>query len=232
MTGERGSGKKDRFYWTIRAIFGFIYRFLMRIEVVGQENFDVDGPCLIVVNHLSVFDPPLLLTLFPKRARALAAAKYRRHLFFGPLVHAAGAIFVRRGEVDRQALRAALKVLREGGYLGMAPEGTRSKTGQLQRAKEGAAYLASRTDATIVPVAVTGTEKMIGALKRLRREWVRVVVGEPFKLPPADGPVKGPQLAAYTDLIMCRLAALLPESYRGFYRNRCAADSTPLPVGD
>lgn len=230
--GVKEAAKGDRFYWVIRAIFRFLYRFLARIEVVGRENFDVGGPCLVVVNHLSVFDPPLLLIIFPKRARALAAAKYRRHLLFGPLVHAAGAIFVRRGEVDRQALRAALKVLREGGYLGMAPEGTRSKTGQLQPAKEGAAYLASRTGATIVPVAVTGTEKMVGALKRLRRERVRVVVGEPFKLPPADGPVKGAQLAVYTDLIMCRLAALLPESYRGFYRHRCAADGASLPVGD
>jgi len=157
----------------------------------------------------------------------MAAEKYRRHPLFGPILHLTGVIFVRRGTVDRRALGAALKVLRSGGVVVLAPEGTRSKTGQLQQAKEGAAYLASRTDPTIVPVAITGTEKMVDALKRLRRERVRVVIGEPFRLPPAGGPVKGPQLAAYTDLIMCRMAALLPESYRGFYRGRCASDGQP-----
>lgn len=225
-------GKKDRGYWMVRKVFDLIYRVLARIKVVGRENLDVEGPCLVIMNHLSVFDPPLLGILLPRRGWALAAEKYRRHPLFGPILHLTGVIFVRRGKVDRRALRAALKVLREGGVIGLAPEGTRSKTGQLQRAKEGVAYLASRTDATIVPVAFTGTEKMVSALKRLRRGRVRVVVGEPFKLPAANSPAKGPQLAAYTDLIMCRLAALLPESYRGYYRDRCTPDGTPLPMGD
>lgn len=226
MSGE----KKDRRYWMVRAIFEFAYHVLARIEVVGRENLEVDGPCLVIVNHLSVFDPPLLLTLLPRRGWAMSAEKYRRHPVFGPILYLIGVIFVRRGEVDRRALRAVLKVLREGGMVGLAPEGTRSKTGQLQQAKDGAAYMASRTAATIVPVAIIGTEKMVSALKRLRRERVRVVIGEPFKLPPADGPVKGPQLTAYTDLIMCRLTALLPESYRGFYRDRCAPGGAPLPT--
>jgi 1-acyl-sn-glycerol-3-phosphate acyltransferase len=221
MTSVR-EGKRDRCYWTVRAIFAFIYRILARIKVVGQENLNLDGACLVVVNHLSVFDPPLLGTLLPRRSWALAAEKYRRHPLFGPIMRLVGVIFVRRGEVDRRALRAALKVLREDGVVVLAPEGTRSGTGQLQRAKTGAAYLASRTGATVVPVAITGTEKMVSAVKRLRREQVRVVVGEPFKLPTTGERVKGPQLVAYTDLIMCRLAALLPESYRGYYRTRCS----------
>jgi 1-acyl-sn-glycerol-3-phosphate acyltransferase len=224
--------KRDRGYWIMQKIFGLFYRGLAQVEVVGRENLTIEGPCLAVANHLSVFDPPLMLSLYPRRAWALAAEKYRCHRLFGPVLHFIGVIFVRRGEVDRRALRAALKVLREGGVVALAPEGTRSKTGQLQQAKEGAAFLASRTDTTIVPVGITGTEKMLSALKRLRRQRVRVVVGEPFKLPHASGPVKGPQLAAYTDLIMCRLAALLPESYRGYYRDRCAPDGTPVPSGD
>lgn len=221
---------RDRGYWIMRAIFGFLLRVVTRIEVIGRENLDVDGPCLVAANHLSVFDPPLLLTLLPRRGWGLAAEKYRRHPLFGPVLHLIGVIYVRRGEIDRRALWAALKVLREGGILGLAPEGTRSKIGQLQQAKDGAAYLASRTDATIVPVVVTGTEKVLCALKRLHRGQVRIVIGEPFKLPPTDGPVKSPQLTAYTDLIMCRLASLLPESYRGFYRDRCAPDGRPLPT--
>ena len=224
--------KRDRGYWIMQKIFGLLYRGLAQVEVVGRENLTVEGPCLAVANHLSVFDPPLLLSFYPRRAWALAAEKYSRHRLFGPILHFIGVIFVRRGEVDRQALRAALKVLREGGVVALAPEGTRSKTGQLQQAKEGAAYLASRADTTILPVGITGTEKMLSALKRLRRQRVRVVVGEPFKLPHAGGLVKSPQLAAFTDLIMCRLAALLPESYRGYYRHRCPPDGTAIPTDD
>ena len=218
------NGERDIRYLILKKVFSFIYHLLARIEVIGQENFYVDGPCLVVVNHLSVFDPPLLLLLFPRRAWSFAAEKYHHHPLFGPILHLIGVIFVKRGEVDREALRAALKVLREGGAVGLAPEGTRSKTGQLQEAKSGAAYLASRTDATIVPVGVTGTESMVSNLKRLRRGRLKIVVGEPFKLPPSQGRVKGPQLAVYTELIMCRIAALLPESYRGYYRDRCAPD--------
>ena len=134
--------------------------------------------------------------------------------------------------MDRHALRAALKVLKEGGAVGLAPEGTRSKVGQLQQAKDGAAYLASRTGATIVLAAVTGTENMLSDLKRLRRGRIKVVIGEPFKLPSFQGVARGSLLATYTELIMCRLAALLPESYRGYYRHRCAPDGTPMPRGD
>ena len=227
MTARRDG--KDRRYWLVQDFFTLVYRLLMHIEVTGRENLNVEGPCLVIANHLSVFDPPLVGTLLPRRGWALAAEKYRHHLLFAPVLHFVGVIFVRRGEVDRQALRAALKVLREGGLLAIAPEGTRSQTGQLQQAKEGVAYLASRTNATIVPVAVAGTEKVIGTLKRLRRPRVQVIIGEPFKLPPVARAAKGPQLVNYTDLIMCRLATLLPESYRGYYRDRCASKGTPLP---
>jgi 1-acyl-sn-glycerol-3-phosphate acyltransferase len=221
---------QDWRYRLVRSFFTLVYRLLMHIEVVGRENLRVKGTCMVILNHLSVFDPPLVGILLPRRGWALAAEKYRRHPLFGPVARLVGVIFVRRGEVDRQALRAALKVLREGGLMAIAPEGTRSRTGQLQRAKEGVAYLASRTGATIVPLAIAGTEKVLSTLMRLRRPQVQVVIGEPFTLPSANEPVKGPQLAAYTDLIMCRLAALLPESYRGYYRHRCASDGTPLPT--
>jgi 1-acyl-sn-glycerol-3-phosphate acyltransferase len=221
---------KDRRFWIVRKIFALIYHFIVRIEIVGQDHFHVDGPCIVVANHLSVFDPPLALILFPRRAWGFAAEKYRRHPLFSPILNLIDVIYIKRGEVDRQALRAALKVLRRGDALGVAPEGTRSEIGQLQRGKEGVAYLASRSNATIVPAAITGTENVIANLKRLRRTPVRLVVGEPFKLPPAGGGSARQQLAAYTDLIMCRIAALLPESYRGYYRHRCAPDGTPLPT--
>lgn len=209
---------RDRLYWIMRSIFSSVFHFLLNIEIEGQENLDIDGACLVVANHLSALDLPLLYIFFPRRGWALAAEEYRLHPIWGPFLHLIGVIFVQRNKVDRRALRAALRILQEGGVVALHPEGTRSRTGQLQEGKRGAAYLATRTTATIIPVAITGSEKIWSALLRLHRQQVRIVVGQPFTLMPMSGPVRGPQLVAHTDFIMCRLAALLPESYRGFYR--------------
>jgi 1-acyl-sn-glycerol-3-phosphate acyltransferase len=217
MSGVTG---KDRSYWIVRVILYILFHTLLRIEIIGQENLNVDGACLVITNHLSVLDLPLLLTLFPRRGWGLAADKYRRHPIWGPILHLIGVIFVHQGKGDRRALQAALSVLQEGGVVGLNPEGTRSKTGQLQPARTGVAYLAVYTGATIIPVAITGTERAVRALVQMHRQQVRIVIGLPFKLPSSNDPVTGPQLTAYTEFIMCKLAALLPESYRGYYRDR------------
>ena len=133
------------------------------------------------------------------------------------LVTIMNAIWVRRGEADREALRKALEVLHSGGVLGIAPEGTRSRETQaLQQGKVGTAYLATRADVPIVPVGISGTEQIRHRVRQLRRTDVRLAVGEPFRLP-ASGRVRGRQLEEYTDLIMRRIAELLPEEYRGVY---------------
>jgi 1-acyl-sn-glycerol-3-phosphate acyltransferase len=101
--------------------------------------------------------------------------------------------------------------------LGVAPEGTRARgTCALQKAKTGIAYLATRADVPIVPVGMAGTEKVKKNLPRLKRTDMRVVVGKPFRLP-ESGRVRGEKLEEYTDLIMHRIAELLPEEYRGVY---------------
>jgi len=204
-------------YRLLRAIVRLLLPLLMRIEVIGKENFPAKGPYILVVNHLSVFDAVVLFAVCPYTIRAFAAAKHRRNPIYAPLLAAVGSIWVRRGEVDRQALRGALEVLRRGEVLGLAPEGTRARgTYALQKGKTGAAYLATRADVPILPVGLTGTEKVKECLPRLRRAHVRVVVGKPFRLP-ESGRVRGPKLHEYTDLIMYRIAALLPPEYRGAY---------------
>jgi 1-acyl-sn-glycerol-3-phosphate acyltransferase len=128
-----------------------------------------------------------------------------------------GPVWVRRGEVDREALRKALEILERGEVLGVAPEGTRARGPYaLQKGKVGAAYLATRADVPIVPLGITGTENIKRDLPRLRRAYVRVVVGQPFRLP-ESGRVRSQKLHEYTDLIMYRIAELLPEEYRGVY---------------
>jgi 1-acyl-sn-glycerol-3-phosphate acyltransferase len=203
-------------YWTLHAFADFLMRLISRCEYVGLENIPRDPPYILVSNHLALFDSPLVLTVCPHVSRAFAAAKHKRNPLFYALLTAMGSVWVRRGEVDRGALEEALAVLQRGEVLGIAPEGTRSPTHALQKAKIGAAYLATRADVPLVPLAITGTEKIKHHLPRLRRAHVRVVVGKPFRLP-ENGHVRGQKLRQYTNIIMYRIAELLPEEYRGVY---------------
>lgn len=203
-------------YHVIRAIVDILVNLFIRREYVGLENFPAP-PYILAINHLSVFDTPVLLTICPHTIRALTAAKHKRNPIYAPLLAIMGSIWVRRGEVDRHALREALDVLKQGGVLGLAPEGTRARgTYALQEGKTGTAYLATRADVPIVPVGLAGTEQIKDNLPRLRRTYVRAVVGKPFRLP-ESGRVRGQKLHEYTDLIMHRIAELLPEEYRGVY---------------
>lgn len=201
-------------YWLERFIARTLLRLLTRWEVIGLEHVPRQGPFIVITNHLSMVDPPALMAALPCRVTAVAASKYIRHPF-GLLLGSADVIFVRRGQVDRKALRKALAVLASGKVLGIAPEGTRSKTGALQRGKPGVAYLALRANVPILPVAMAGTERVFRDLLRLRRPHVRVVVGEPFRLTMPENAER--PLQALTDEMMYRLAALLPPEYRGVY---------------
>jgi len=204
-------------YRVIRLIVSALLSLVTRREYVGLDNFPSQPPYILVINHLAVFDSPLLMAVCPHTLRALAAAKHKRNPIYAPLLVMVGSIWIRRGEVDRKALQEALDWLKSGGAMGMAPEGTRARgTYALQRGKTGVAYLATRADVPIVPVGLTGTEQIKRNLPRLRRTHVRVVVGEPFRLP-ESGEVRGQKLREYTDLIMHRIAELLPEEYRGVY---------------
>jgi 1-acyl-sn-glycerol-3-phosphate acyltransferase len=204
-------------YRILRLIAYIITKLTARLEFVGQDNIPDEPPYLLTTNHLSAFDLPSLLWVLPHTIRAFAASKHRSNPLYAPILEAAQTIWVRRGEVDRQALREALAVLERGEVLGVSPEGTRANESHaLQEAKAGAAYLATRADVPIVPVGIVGTEKIKHNLLRLRRTKVRIVVGQPFRLP-ESGQVRNRKLQEYTDLIMRRIAELLPEEYRGVY---------------
>lgn len=206
-------------YRVVRGIIGLVLRILARIEVEGEQYIPEKGPFLLVTNHLHWLDPPLLAAVFPYRPYVFAAEKWERHWFLGPFMASLDAIFVRRGEVDRKALRQALAVLEGGGVLGLAPEGTRSKTGALQRGRSGAAYMAYRTGVPLVPVVTMGQEEVFPCLRRLRRATVRVVYGPAFAATTTQGKASAAEVHAFADEIMYRLAALLPPKYRGVYRD-------------
>lgn len=215
-------------YRALRRIVALIMGLFYRYEVVGTEHVPPCGPVIVAVNHLHLFDPFAVAARIDRQIVTLAKSAWRSNIVVGGFLRLAGTIFVRRGEVDREALRACLQVLSQGKALAVAPEGTRSRSGALQRGKPGIAYLATRSDAAIMPVAIAGTQRLSDWL-HLRRPVCRVIIGKPFHLPRSDGKPSTEQLQEMTDVIMARIGVLLPENYWGVYAERIAAEAGPSP---
>ncbi|MFQ5399124.1 MAG: lysophospholipid acyltransferase family protein [Anaerolineae bacterium] len=191
---------------------------LARIEVHGRENIPSHGPYIVVLNHTSVIDTPVLLMSFPvMKWRFFAVEKWRSHPIYGPIMSWLGAIYIQRGEADRRKLREALDALAAGSVFGLAPEGTRSRIGALMPAKDGAAFLASRAGVPLLPVGLVNNDILFRNFKQLRPTKLQVKIGEPFYLPDIGRRVRTRDLAAYTHLIMVKIAALLPPRYHGHY---------------
>lgn len=208
-------------YQRLIKVLRFCFRLISNIEVTGVENVPQDGAFILATNHLSRLDTPLLGITCPRKVYAMVATKYLAYPLFRWLMDAADAIWVRRTEFDRDALVASLEVLKRGDVLGVAPEGTRSRTRMLQAGKPGVAFLAARLGVPIVPVGIAGTERIWEDLRHLRRPHLHVVYGEPFRLP-KEGKLTSEELQAATDLIMQRIAVLLPQEYRGVYAEAVA----------
>jgi 1-acyl-sn-glycerol-3-phosphate acyltransferase len=196
-----------------------LFQALTRLEILNLENVPREGGCLLVCNHLGILDGPLYFAVLPRKdVTGLVADKYRRNPLSRLLVKAARGIWINRESSDFRALRLAANYLKDGGLLGVAPEGTRSPTGALIQGKPGAAFLAEHVgQIPILPAAVTGTEKIFSQFLRLRRPCIRLVFGETFYLPPVDRKQRSAALQKNTDEMMCRIAALLPPAYRGVY---------------
>jgi len=208
------------FYRLLRAVVRVLLSMLSKLTVIGKDNLPSSGPCILVINHLHLLDPIVLMAILPFKVNVLIAEKYRKKFPIGPIVKLAGATFVRRGEVDRKALRKCLSILDAGGILGMSPEGTRSKTGALQRAKSGVAYFVQKTGAPLLPIAIWGTEKVVSGWKSFRRQEVHICIGELFSLPSPEKRLRSKDLQILADQIMLRIAELLPEEYRGAYAHQ------------
>ena len=212
--------------WLQRAWYRFVWvvvsalaRALCRIEKHGSSNVPETGPLIMVSNHLQLFDPPLVLAgmTYREDIKVLVAEKWGETWPASWFLKSMGAIFVRRGEVDREALNKILAELDQGGIVGLAPEGTRSRTGTMQRAKPGIAYLAIKADVPVLPIGVSGQNSVIAGWMRLRRPRVVVRIGRPFKLEPVHGRQKSQQLQARSDEVMRRVAVLVDEELRGVY---------------
>jgi 1-acyl-sn-glycerol-3-phosphate acyltransferase len=200
--------------WVVRLLF----KLFARVEVQGLEHIPAEGGFLLACNHFSRLDPALVFAVVDREdLTALVAEKYQRSLFFGWLVKAARGIYINREQADLSALRVAIDFLKRGGALGIAPEGTRSHTGKLMEGKTGVAYLADKAGLPVIPVAIWGTENAMQRLFHLRRPPIWMRVGQPFILDPVDRRQRAQVLQRNTEEIMCRIAALLPQQYRGVY---------------
>ena len=188
-----------------------------RWEVVGQEGILPRGRLIVVANHQSNADPPVLVAGINRPLNLVA----KRGLFRYPVVswfmHQWHAYPTDRDGRDVDLLRWLLRKLEGEEVVVLFPEGTRNPRG-IGLVNNGVAYLALKSNAPILPVGITGTEN-VQSFKRVPFPFthLKVNIGQPFSLPPMEGKVRGPLLDSLTDMIMSRVAALLPEEYRGEY---------------
>ena len=186
-------------------------------SVHGEENVPPMGPLIVVANHVSNFDPPLVSASFPRRIWFLA----KKELFKGPgrwFFTAYGAHPVNRSATDPKAYRWALEKLATDQCVMIFPEGTRSRTGAMKKAQPGVVRLAMKSQAAIVPVGITGTNGKNSPLHVFRPSGrLRINIGRAFTLPDIEGRPSAAVLQSMTDMIMERVAMLLPSEYQGVY---------------
>ncbi len=205
------------FYWVnVRSWASALVLLLTRREIKGRERIPRKGALILASNHLNLADPPVLTVVMPRRVVWMGKQELFDIPVFGLLYHLLGCIPVRRFQADLRALRRSQAALQRGLVLGMFPEGTRSGERGLGRAEPGTALLAIRTDTPVMPVAIWGTESVSLPRDLVRRTSVHVVFGEPFRLPKPQRLTKE-VVEEGTDLIMRRIAELLPERYHGVY---------------
>ena len=223
-----------RTYRLVRLAVGALFKVFVGPRVRGRQNVPQTGPLLLVANHLSYLEPPLIGVVLPRRLTFLTRNDVFDVAWVGRFARAVGMLPVTpRGPRSRDAIRLALQLLEQGEVVGIFPEGTRSLTPGLLRANPGVALLAARSGAPILPVAVTGTERLDSVahflLARPRGARVRVVIGEPFRPRVPTGKLDHQALA---DQIMVELAKLLPPAYRGAYADAVAIEDSRLQNPD
>ncbi len=192
-------------------------------RVKGPGRVPRKGGVMLTSNHLSQWDLVVIHNLLPRSFYTMAKVEFFEYFFVGGLVRFIGAFPVNRGKADRQSLNYAVDLLKRGKLLMIFPEGHRSDNYALQEAHKGAALIALQADALIVPVGIAGTQLVSrekdwknGLPFWKRRRPVTVTVGEPYRLP-QPGPGERTDLDEATDIIMGKIADLLPPEYKGEY---------------
>lgn len=189
-------------YTICSTILRILYVFLFRLKAVGKEHVPEQGGVLLCSNHISNLDPPTVGILLNRKVRFMAKEELFKVPVLGPLIRQLGAYPVKRGGVSKESIKTSLLILREGGVLGIFPEGSRNAGDAA--AKNGAASFALRTDAAVVPVAIVGQYKLFGRTK--------VVYGPPINLDDYRGKGAIGTVDEATDKIMLAIRQLIQEN--------------------
>lgn len=203
----------------LRSLTALAFSALSRLEIIGRENFPASGPVLVVANHFQFADPALVLRVVPRQIEFLSGFQMPNA---PKIVHwipnAWGVYHVHRDGSSREAIRAGTAVLKQGGVLGIFPEGG-AWASVLRPARPGTAFLATRVPTPIVPIGITGMTELFPALKKRRRVHITVRIGNPFGpfVSEAKKRVDRSELAAIGEEIMRHLAAVLPPYQRGCF---------------
>ncbi len=191
---------------------------LCRIDAPDIHKMPIRGPLIVISNHTGQLEVAVFFgQLQPRPITGWAKMEAWDNAFLNWLFNLWGLIPVRRGEGDTSALRRAIKALKDGYIFGIAPEGTRNKTGKLKRAQPGAVMLAIHSGATILPLAHWGGENFLKNLPRFKRTDFHIRMGEPFRLKLDGVKVTREIRQQIADEMLVRLAELLPPAYHGAY---------------
>jgi 1-acyl-sn-glycerol-3-phosphate acyltransferase len=212
----------------LRGVMRFVFGVLARVRLTGLENIPLGTAYVAAVNHMSIYDPPFLLAFWPEILQGIGAVDVFDKPFQGELLRIYGVVPVHRGQYDRELLDAVLNMLAAGYPVMIAPEGGRSHAVAMRRAKPGVAYIIDEARVPVVPVGIVGTtDDFLKRGLRGQRPTLELRVGQPFTLPPIEGRGEARRAARQhnADLVMQRIAGLLPPEYRGVY-----ADSAGDPA--
>ena len=204
----------------LRFLIRILLNLIARIEIRGKENVPLTGGMIISANHIGILD--IIMVYYGIERTDIfipVAEKWEKISWIRWLGNQLNFLFIDRYNPDLKAMRKMISLMEDGKCLVIAPEGTRSRTGGLIEGRPGVAFLAARSGFPVIPVAITGTEDkvLLGNVKRLRRSNVTLTGGKPFIIPPLPKENRDEVLQNYTDEIMCQMAAILPERYRGVY---------------
>ncbi|MEI6873717.1 MAG: lysophospholipid acyltransferase family protein [Spirochaetota bacterium] len=205
-----------------------------RVDARELEKVQREGPLIFFTNHSGLIEAPVLYTELAPRPKVTALSKIEnfKKPFLGMVMKVWDIIPVQRGEADIEAMRTCVERLKAGFILGLSPEGTRSKTGGLQRAQGGIAVLALHSGSPMQAVAHWGGDKLKEHLKRFRRAPFILRVGRKFHLDARGRKITKEIRQEMADEIMYQLAILLPEEARGAYADLSKLTTTWLNFGE
>jgi 1-acyl-sn-glycerol-3-phosphate acyltransferase len=204
----------------LKVLFRLVFHSLARVKVFGKLNILYGKPYVVAMNHISIYDPPLVAAFWPEMLEIIGAADVFYKPGQGQLLKLYGVIPVRRGEYDRTLLSRIISMIKSGYPLLIAPEGGRSHVTAMRRALPGIAYIVEETGVPVVPVGLVGTTvDFWQRAMRGERPRLEMHIGAPITLPPITekGASRREARQRNADLVMQHLAGLLPKEYRGFY---------------